>query len=251
MAIALMKPFRRTIVAAFICGSALLGADAPLGAQTDTSKIAVTGIVGDAQAGTPLAGALVTIPDLGIRTLTDSAGRFVLLDVPRGDHNWLFRMIGYADWQEEMAVEHMEHLRIGLLARPIALKNITVTVDRLRTRRNRIATTVHAISDRDILSAAGTNAADVVRSRIPYPVIACHDDDVAPGLCIRVRGSVVRARVVLDEIPASYDVLYTFALHDIAMIEFYGGQQPQVRVYTRDFMARGLPLVPVALMGRN
>jgi hypothetical protein len=245
-----MNTLRHILLAAFLCASALLGVSEHLAAQADTSKIAVTGVVGDAQAGTPLAGALVTIPDLGIRALTDSAGRFVLLDVPRGDHNWLFRMIGYADWQEEMTVEHMEHLRIGLLPRPIALRNINVTVDRLRVRRNRIATTVHAISDRDILSTAGTNAADVVRSRIPYPLIPCHDD-VAPGLCIRVRGGVVRARVVLDEIPASYDILYTYALHDIAMVEFYGGQLPQVRVYTRDFMASGFPLVPSALMFRN
>jgi hypothetical protein len=213
-----MNAFRRILRGAFFCAPLLLGAPECLAAQTDTSRIAVTGVVGDAQTGMPLAGALVTIPDRGIRTLTDSVGQFVLMDVPHGDHSWLFRMIGYADWQEEMAVEHMEHLRIGLLPQPIALRNINVTVDRLRVRRNRIASTVHAISGRDILSVAGTNAADVVRSRVPYQVIACHDDDVAPGLCIRARGRVVRAEVVLDEIPASYDILYSLALHDIAMV---------------------------------
>ena len=156
-------------------------------------------------------------------------------------------MIGYADWQEEMAVEHMEHLRIGLLSQPIALRNITVTVDRLRYRRNAVATSVHAISGRDILSTAGTNAADVVRSRIPYPIVSCHDD-VSPGLCIRHRGGYVRPALVLDEMPAPFDVLYAYALHDIALIEFYGGHRPHVRVYTNDFLSSGKPIRPSAAL---
>lgn len=253
----------------------------PLAAQQDTTTLAVTGVVGDAQSGAPLENALVAIPQLGIRTLTDEAGRFVLFGVPRGEHKWLFRMLGYADWEQEMEVENLERLRVGLLPQPVRLQNITVTADRLAERRKAAGVSVRALAWDEINSVVAATAADVVMRRSPSPATGCpgaigpiprpgasanpHPARITPvrerpplggasasvGYCIRWRGKVVSPTVYVDDelIPVPLDALHAYAPHEIHTIEYYSFGVG-VRVYTVQFVESGKPLLPSGMLFR-
>ncbi len=66
-----------------------------IGSLTQAPSASITGAVRDEATGRPLAGAVVTLPDLGQRTTTDSAGRYLIREVPAGTNPLVFRVIGY------------------------------------------------------------------------------------------------------------------------------------------------------------
>ena len=230
-------------------------------------------IIGDAQTGLPLHGALVSIPELEVRTLTDENGRFVLFGIPRGEHHWVFRMLGYADWEQDLELDNLEHIRVGLLVRPIVLENITVTADRLAQRRKAMAVSVRALTWDEINATVATNVAEVITRRSPVPFRTCPQNapqsvgrdvtdspysaegvigSAAEEMCVLWRGSLVRPTIYLDNqtFPTPIDVLTTFAPEEIHTIEFYDFGV-NVRVYTVAFIQSGKPLLPPAMMSRR
>jgi hypothetical protein len=239
-------------------------------AQQDTG-MSVSGVVGDASVGTPLAGAVVSIPELRIRALTDELGRFLLRDVPRGHHLWRFQMLGYADWEEEMETQDQEFLRVGLLPQPIVLENITVTADRLERRRKTAPYSVVVLSPDDIRSAIASSAAELITRRSPVPFRPCPPARTATALsplgngsgasrplgnamahvlmgsCLYWRGRVIPPEIYVDEelTPSSLDMLSTYAPDEIYTVEYYNFST-HIRVYTRHFIASGKPLLPSA-----
>lgn len=240
-----------------------------LGAQQDTTRISVRGVVGDASAGTPLQGAVASVPELRIRTLTDDQGRFLLEDVPGGNYVWRFQMLGYADWEEEIEVQNGEFLRVGLLPRPIVLENITVTVDRLERRRKTVAHSVVVVSREEISRAAAGSAYDLVRSRSPVPFRECPPPRIASPLeplgnesgrmgardawadlfsseCVYSRGRTIRPALFIDEemTPSPLEMLSAYSADEIHTVEYYS-YGTHIRVYTRYFVASGRRLLPI------
>ena len=69
---------------AFLLGSSLLTAQSGITGS-------IRGVVSHATTGSQLEGAEVSIPSLGLRTLTDRDGTFVLNNVPAGSHSVRFR----------------------------------------------------------------------------------------------------------------------------------------------------------------
>lgn len=256
----------------------------PVCAQSDSSFREVSGVVGDAQTGRAVPNALVVIPDLGVRTLSDQHGRFHLDRVPGGAFTWLFQALGYADWSEVMSVEDGEHLRVGLLPRPVVLKTIVATANRLAERRKAIGLSVRAISWDDIQSTTATDLAQVVSDRSPHAVVNCpaemtgpppprsvgnqHPSRITPrrerapiggadpvvGLCLSWRGKIISPQVYLDEqlTPVPLDVLYQFMPHEIHTIEYYQhpGRGTVIRIYTLEFMRSGKALLPSSALFR-
>ena len=64
----------------------------------------IQGTVVDANSMRPLSGAQVFIPDTGIGTLTNQAGRFILLNVPPGTQLVRTSIIGYTPFEESVQV---------------------------------------------------------------------------------------------------------------------------------------------------
>ena len=258
-------------------------------AQHDSTGISVSGVVGDASAGAPLEGAVVSIPELRIRTVTDEHGRFLLRGVPRGQHLWRFQMLGYAAWEEEMEAQDQEFLRVGLLPQPILLENITVTADRLEQRRKAAPYSVVVLSPDDIHSAIASSAAELITRRSPVPFRPCPPARTATavsplvmgnasggtparggreaprsrplgnplahvlvGNCVYSRGRVIPPTIYLDEefTPTSLDMLATYAPDEIYTVEYYSFGT-HIRVYTTQFIESGRPLLPSAAVFRR
>lgn len=260
----------------------LLGALLPLSsgtaalAQQDSTRISVSGVVGDASLGTPLEGAVVSIPELRIRALTDEHGRFLLRGVPRGQYLWHFHMLGYADWEEEMEAHDEEFLRVGLLPQPIALENIIVTVDRLERRRKTAPYSVVVLSPEDISTAIASSAGELITRRSPVPFRPCpparsatgvsplgNESGVSPpsgdpmahvlvGQCVYWRGRVRPPRIFLDEelTPTPLDILMAYGPNEIHTVEYYDFGT-HIRVYTKRFVASGRPLLPSGVVFRR
>lgn len=76
----------------------------------------------------------VEIPDLGVRTSSDEAGRFRLDDVPAGRHTLRFSLIGRAVLQRdaEVVAGRTTRLEISLAAAPVDLSPVLVLRSRTR-----------------------------------------------------------------------------------------------------------------------
>lgn len=240
-------------------------------AQEDPQEhVAVTGQVVDATNGVPLEGATVTIKGTTLRAFTDADGRFSFRTVPRGEYVWVIDRLGYATWEQPFAASPFDQLRIGLMPNPVALENVTVTVDRLEIRRQQSTLSVHSVGPEDIRSSPATLAVELMGSRAPWAVVQCPDNLgatvypldqenppgestlVDPGqqvydpmeFCIRYRGRAIRPAVCLDDRPISVVELLAFSSAEIYAMDFVGGARPQVRLYTEGFLEKGRPVRP-------
>lgn len=254
-------------ITASLLVAVLFAADAQA-QDTVPSHADVTGVVVDIESNQPIPGAIVELPDIGRRTITNAQGRFVLLDVPVGEQVWRSHMLGYATWEERTIVEHLDVLRIGLLPRPIELEGISVVVDRLKERRRTAGVTVVAVGREDLVRSTWSSAGELMRSRMPYITVKCPprpvpgqspDEPLPPHppagdvpweFCIKYRGDIVRPIVFLDERRVPTEVVSSYHPAELYAIEIFAGimgryTSPQVRVYTTEFVRQGRRLRPL------
>lgn len=97
----------------------------PLAAQQSF----VTGTV-SSETGQPLIGATVNVPNSPYGTLTNSGGAFRLGPLPAGSYNIRISAIGYRDISEQvtLAMGETETLTLQLVARPVELSGVNVSV---------------------------------------------------------------------------------------------------------------------------
>src|SRR5438552_11512998 len=69
----------------WVAVAGLLGTGTAGGQQPAAGRATITGVVRDAQVGTPIPSAVVSIPGTSYQALTDSAGRYSLRGVPMGN----------------------------------------------------------------------------------------------------------------------------------------------------------------------
>ncbi|MGQ0703616.1 MAG: carboxypeptidase regulatory-like domain-containing protein [Gemmatimonadales bacterium] len=88
----------------------------------------IGGQVKDGETGTPLAGAAVSLPDIGRVVSTDNEGRYVIAGVAAGPQHVLVRRIGYAARRFHALVPSQGRLEIvvALHALPVSLQPIEV-----------------------------------------------------------------------------------------------------------------------------
>ena len=261
------------ILAAFAVLLVSVPAVAAQGVAPD--RIDVAGIVADASTGEPLSDAAISIKGTMLRVLTNDDGRFLLRGIPTGEQTWVIERLGYATWEQPLEARHLDQLRIGLMARPIALEEITVTVNRLEERRKLSGLSVHTVDREALRSSPAIDAVGLVRSRMPWPTAGCGGGSVGPtlvptagpggeptvpdqsslrdpgqrpwfttDLCIRYRGNVSSPRVCIDETPISPAMLAAYSAEEIYAVDYVGGAAPQIRVYTERFLESGKPIRP-------
>lgn len=192
-------------------------------------KVELKGLVVEMGTSRPLAGAEVGLPALDRWTLTDREGAFAIGGLPAGRHRVEVTYLGYRKHEGDLVIGP-DAVRLELWPDPIVLAGLTAQVDRLRSRRNAVATTVR-VADRDRLTGAAT-IEDAIR-RTGEMLVPCASTDY----CLWRRGQTVRPVVYIDERPA-------FGLHELSaypverfqMIEVIGHRM--IRAYTVDFMER-------------
>lgn len=104
----------------------LLAAAAAITAQLPQATVA--GSVVDAERGQPLAGAVVSLPDLDRAVVTDARGGYTFRDVPPGPQHLVVRLIGYAPRMLHALVPPEGALRISIALSPLAVRLASVKI---------------------------------------------------------------------------------------------------------------------------
>jgi hypothetical protein len=94
-----------------------------------TQPVSIAGLVKDAESGSPLQGAQITVVGANKVGVTDGEGRFSVTQVPPGRHTLVTEYLGYRSRMDSLTVFNNESvgLEIELSTQPIALAPLTVT----------------------------------------------------------------------------------------------------------------------------
>lgn len=163
---------------------------APAGAAAQATG-SIAGEVVSAETGSPLAGAQVYIPGTRLGGLTGANGRFLLLEVPVGNHTIRVQLIGYANVDRNVTVTAGQTVvaNFELSESAIALDEIVVTGSGVATEKRKLGNTVATISADKLADAPITSFSEVLQGREPGVVGLPSGGLTGEGARIRIRGS--------------------------------------------------------------
>ncbi len=167
--------------------AALLALPAMAEAQTGT----VQGRVLDAATGGPLSSAQVSIPGTGLGGLTNADGRFLLLEVPVGQHAVEVLLIGYAEQQQQVTVQagQVSTMEFRLESSALELDEVIVTGTAGGTQRRAIGNVVTAVNaDQVIDEAPIESVTQLIGQRTPGLVMLPGTGQVGTGTAPVIRG---------------------------------------------------------------
>ncbi len=197
----------------------------------------LAGVVVDAGSGAPISGALVALAARNRGVLTDAEGRFTLRDLKPGSQALTVAQLGYDSLRTEVKVEGgPATVVLRLRPNPVVLEGIQVVSDRLRSRRNSIASSVWAFDRRALQTSGARDALDFVRSRTSLTPTPCLDR-MSMASCAYVRGRPTPVAVYIDDVPVfgGLEFLDSYRPEELYLVEVFSGGR-QVRVYTNWFV---------------
>jgi len=156
-------------------------------AQTGT----VTGQVTDAASGRPLESAQVYIEGTALGTLTNSAGRYLFVNAPPGEHTVIAELVGYRAGSQTVTVTAgaTSTADFGLTVTAIALDQIVVTGTGVATEKKRLGNSIATVDVSNLEDKPITTFSDVLQGREPGVVGLPGGGDTGASGRIRIRGS--------------------------------------------------------------
>ncbi|MGH7501616.1 MAG: SusC/RagA family TonB-linked outer membrane protein [Longimicrobiales bacterium] len=151
----------------------------------------ITGRVVDAATNRPLAGAQVFLPPTGIGNITDADGRYLLQNVPPGEHTVTAQLVGYkqASTESTVTVGQTVVVNLSLAESAIQLDEIVVTGAGVATQRKKLGNTIGTIDASKVTTAAVTDVSQLIAGREPGVVVLPSGGYTGEGARIRIRGS--------------------------------------------------------------
>ena len=150
----------------FAGGMALVLATAGVSSAQTTGT--VTGLVTDATSGAPLAGVQVHIPTLQQGRVTDPQGRYVLPDIPAGEHVVRVQMLGYAANEQTVRVTAggTATVNFTLTSEAISVEGIVVTAMGIERSERSLGYAVQNIDASRIAQAPQTNITSMLQGKV-------------------------------------------------------------------------------------
>ncbi len=240
------SPFRRPVLTLLLLsGVAPAQAQMPSEGTVPSEGVTLIGHVVDGATGAPLPAAVVVLEGSERRVLSDARGRFVLIDLPRGEHRASVRQIGYQDYSATWRVDRdPTTLTVALGSRPIVLEGVTVEgfpiASELRARRFSRGDGSQAIGREELAMSVGMDVRQLIAQRRRLSLR--HNTRNPPA-----------AAIYIDEFPSCWADLEMYDPDQIYQIEIYGGRN--IRVYTIEYIERlgrtGRKLPALNLMARG
>ncbi len=166
---------------------ALTVAAAPAQAQSGV----IQGQVLDGASQRPLANAQVLVEGTGIGQISNSSGRFVLLNVPAGEHTVRVTLIGYTETERTVTVSAGEtaSIDIEMSSTAISLNEIVVTGVGAETTRRALGTSVEVLSADDIELAPVQSIDQLLQGRVSGATVSATSAQPGTGALISFRGA--------------------------------------------------------------
>ena len=165
--------------------AALLLAAAPLAAQQ------ITGRVVDQGSGQPMAAVQISIPGTGVGALSQASGRYLLLNVPAGNHTLTAQRIGYRTVTAQVSVAAGATVvhDFSMVEEALGLDEIIVTGTPGGTQRRAIGNSVLSVSASDVQQKVAVNTMqDLLNGRTPGLQFTRVTGTIGTGSGIQVRG---------------------------------------------------------------
>lgn len=186
---------RRNVAFGMAAAAAMLGAlPASIAAQEQSGTI--TGDVIEAGTQRPLAGAQVFIPGSGVGTITNGAGRFVLLNVPAGQVLVRVQMLGFATAEQQVSVgdEQTATVDFELQQSAIALEEVVVTGAGAATERRKLGNTIATVNVGELENQPIQSFSELIQAREPGVVALPSSGLTGEGARLRIRGTASLAQ---------------------------------------------------------
>ena len=128
------------------------------------------GTVTSSATGAPIAGAQVSLPELGTGVLSGAAGTYDIADLPAGTHEVVFTLFGYQSVTQQVAIAdgEMTQLDVALEEAALELEGLVVVGSRARPRTvTESAVPVDVIPAAEIVNQGDVDFANVLRNVVP------------------------------------------------------------------------------------
>ncbi|MDH3270376.1 MAG: SusC/RagA family TonB-linked outer membrane protein [Gemmatimonadota bacterium] len=161
---------------------------APAAAQATGTLV---GTVRDAATQRPLEAVQVYIGGTGIGALTNAAGRFLLLNVPAGEHTLVAELVGYRSGSQTVTVAAGQSVvaDFGLQQTAITLDQIVVTGAGIATEKRKLGNTIATLDASSLENAPISDFSQMIAGREPGLVALPSSGYTGEGARIRIRGS--------------------------------------------------------------
>jgi len=150
-------------------------------------------ILGQVQGGTgePLPGASVMVVGTELGTVTDQEGRFLLMNVPAGEHQIRVERLGFRSYTETVNISagQTATLSVQLREAPLQLDEVVVTGQVATSARREIGSSIATVSSTQLETAPISNVSQMLQSRAPGVTIMSGGGQVGQGARIILRGA--------------------------------------------------------------
>ena len=169
-------------------GAMFAWAPAPVTAQATGTLV---GTVRDAATQRPLEAVQVYIGGTGIGALTNAAGRFLLLNVPAGEHPLVAELVGYRSGTQTVTVGAGESVvaDFAMEQTAITLDQIVVTGAGVATEKRKLGNTIATLDASTLDNAPIADFSQMIAGREPGVVSLPSSGYTGEGAKIRIRGS--------------------------------------------------------------
>lgn len=174
----------------FVATISLLSAF-PLGVGAQEPTGTVAGTVVEASNGQPVSGAQVFIPDTDLGTLTNAQGRFVLVNVPEGEHALRAEILGYTPETRTVTVgaDETAQVEFRLPVEALGLDEIVVTGTAGQARRREVGNSVDQVN-MDRTTEPKLSVEGALQGQAAGVNIMQTSGTIGAGSQIRLRGNV-------------------------------------------------------------
>ncbi|MDE2805806.1 MAG: TonB-dependent receptor [Gemmatimonadota bacterium] len=165
-----------------------------LAAATASPALAQTGVVQgqvvDAASMRPLSNVQILVAGTGIGQLTNSSGRYVLLNVPAGEHTVQATLIGYDEATQTVTVTAGQTATadIQMSSTAISLNEIVVTGVGAETTRRALGTSVEVLAAEDFELAPVQSVDQLLQGRVAGATVNATSAQPGTGSLINFRG---------------------------------------------------------------
>jgi TonB-dependent SusC/RagA subfamily outer membrane receptor len=159
----------------------------PVWAQ-DTGQ--VTGTVSSVQNTMGLGDVQVSVTGLGLGALTNQDGRFLILNVPVGEHEIVAQLIGYGQERQTVTVTAGQPVVVNfeLRTRAVELEGMVVTGTPIAAQRREVGNSISLITAEQIEALPVTDVGDILRGRTLGVTVTGSASQPGAGSAITIRG---------------------------------------------------------------